>query len=85
MTTSAAYAHALFELSAKEPERGETYVRNLVSTLKRRGHSKLLPRIFAEYQKLALKKERVALHTRVTPEKERTRILLELYRTLLTA
>jgi len=71
------YAKALYQLQAN--------ARNLPALralLKRRGHEKLLPRILSEYQKLALQEKRLQVHKKVTPEKERARILLELYRTL---
>lgn len=71
------YAKALFELTPTAK-----HLASLRALLKRRGHEKLLPRIFSEYQKLVLGEKRLAAHKKVTPEKERTRILLELYRTL---
>ena len=57
-------------------------VASLRGVLERRGHLKLLPRIVAEYEKAQLEKERRAKAQEVTPEKERTRILLELYQKL---
>ncbi len=71
------YAKALY---ATNP--GKTELTNLQATLKRRGHQKLLPRIFSEYKKLLLADTRRARAAEVTPEAEQTRILLELYRTL---
>lgn len=70
------YAKALF--AAQNPK-----LSRLRDVLKRRGHEKLLPRIFAEYQKLILARERSAMHRDVTPERERTRTLLELYKKLI--
>ncbi len=70
------YAKALYEL--KNPN-----FKNLIEALTRRGHIKLLPSIFAEYQKLQLHRERLDMHSKVTPERERTRILLELYKKLI--
>lgn len=71
------YAKALYSLN---PDKSDlAALRNL---LKRRGHEKLLPRIFAEYKKLALGEERRAQAAKITPEAERTRVLLELYRKL---
>jgi hypothetical protein len=83
MNTAQHYARALHALVRDNPRKGHTYLKNLVASLERRGHGKLLPRIFAAYQTLELKAKRRALHTTVTPQKERTRILLELYRTLI--
>lgn len=69
------YAQALFEI--KNPS-----LQKLTEALNRRGHIKLLPQIFAEYQKLILKKERSERYLTVTPEEEHTRVLLELYKKL---
>lgn len=85
MSIPAAYARALFELSEADPKEGGAYVRNLRAVLARRGHEKLMPQVFAEYQKLELARERSRMHASITPERERTRTLLELYRTLLAA
>ncbi|KKW35851.1 hypothetical protein A2852_02590 [Candidatus Adlerbacteria bacterium RIFCSPHIGHO2_01_FULL_54_23] len=71
------YAQGLFELDP-----GKSDLPKIRAVLKRRGHEKLLPRIFSEYQKLVLRKERSAMYKKVTPEKEQNRILLELYRKL---
>ena len=71
------YAQALFELRL-----GKSDLPNVRAALARRGHLKLLPMIFTEYQKLVVQKERSAMHAKVTPERERNRVLLELYRTL---
>jgi hypothetical protein len=75
---AADYAKALYEAGGTA-----AHLRNLRAALKRRGHEKLLPQIFAEYKKLALGAGRLAKHKEVTPEKERTRILLELYKKLI--
>lgn len=75
---AADYAKALRELGSK-PQ----HLAALTQLLKRRGLAKLLPRILAEYEKLELYHRRLAAHKRVAPEAERTRVLLELYRTLL--
>jgi hypothetical protein len=84
MNTAASYAQALFALIEKDPNKGTAYLANLSKALERRGHSKLLSRIFSEYRKLELRKTRRDMYARVTPERERTRVLLELYRTLIT-
>jgi len=55
------------------------HLKALRMALKKRGHESLLPRIFTEYQKLDLGEKRLAEHKKVTPERERTRVLLELY------
>ena len=86
MNTAANYARALFALienpSARATKSAATYLHNLDQVLKRRGHHKLLPRIFSEYKKLQLAKERTAAYSQLTPNQEKTRILLELYRKL---
>lgn len=79
------YAKALHALIQKNPGHGRTYLKNLQEALQRRGHLKLLPRIFAEYQKLQQKDERAERYAAVTPERERTRTLLELYRKLVSS
>lgn len=76
---AADYAKALYEVRAT-PE----HLKGLKQALTRRGHIKLLPHIFAEYQKLELKERRLKKQKEITPEQERTRILLELYRKLVS-
>ncbi len=82
MTISTQYAKALYELVDKNGKESGEYLKNLRQALERRGHVKLLPQIFSEYKKLALANERAELHKKTTPESERTRMLLELYRRL---
>jgi len=77
------YAQALFELNNRTSD--VRLLKNLRGALALRGHEKLLPRIFAEYQKLQLTQERSFVHREVTPERERARILLCLYRKLLAS
>jgi hypothetical protein len=74
---AADYAKALYELGGSAPR-----LRSLRELLKRRGHERLLPKIYSEYQKISVQDERLKIHKKVTPEKEQTRILLELYRKL---
>ncbi len=71
------YAKALYSLN---PDK--SHLVKLRAALKRRGHEKLLPKIFSEYQKLALAEKRRERAATVTPAAEKTRILLELYRKL---
>ncbi len=77
MSVHSDYAKALYALKDKATVAG------LQAALKARHHEKLLPRVYSEYQKLLLQEKRLAEHKRVTPERERTRVLLELYRTLI--
>ena len=70
------YAKALCQLKPTPS------VSRLKALLRARGHEKLLPQIFREYQKLLLQESRIELHEKVTPKKEQTRVLLELYRKL---
>ena len=58
------------------------HLRNLKEVLKSRGHEKLLPKVYEEYKKLLTADERLAMHKRFTPGKERTRVLVELYQKL---
>ncbi len=83
MTVAASYARALHELVTKDSGKSAAYVKNLRASLRRRGHVKLLPKILSEYQKLDIAEERSARHSEVTPEKERVRILLGLYKKLI--
>lgn len=73
---AAEYAKAIYELG----ERAD--IKKVRQALLRRKHVKLLPQIFAEYQKLALAQTRLAVHKKITPQKDRNRTLLELYRKL---
>lgn len=82
MTTAQDYARALRELVEKNPKEGKKYLTRLNAALRRRGHEKLLPRIAQEYERLELAATRARKYKTVTPEMERTRSLLELYRTL---
>jgi hypothetical protein len=75
MDIAAQYAKALSQI--EQPS-----LKNLRSSLESSGRIALLPRIFAEYQKILLKRQRSKQYAKVTPEGERTRILLDLYRTL---
>ncbi len=84
MTLAGSYARALFELVSKDATKGTEYLQGLRQALTSRGHNKLLPRIYAEFQTLMLKEERTKFQNTVTPEAERTRQLLELYRKLTT-
>lgn len=85
MTTAGAYARALQELVEKTPTRSKEFLKNLHTSLERRGHSKLLPQIVSEYQKLELQKKRSAENAKITPQMEQTRILLQLYQKLIEA
>lgn len=82
MTLALQYAKALHMALGEHPRKKVTYLRSLREALKRRGHEKLGPRIFSEYRKLLLKGERRDAYQTVTPERERMRVLLELYRKL---
>lgn len=82
MTLAHQYAKALRALIEVHPRRGKTYLKNLHAALASRGHEKLLPRIFSEYERLLLKERRGVHYRTVNPERERTKVLLELYRKL---
>jgi hypothetical protein len=71
------YAQGLYDLGGKAE-----HMPKLKKVLERRGHTRLLPQIFAEYQKLAEHDKRMAKHKEESPEQRQTRTLLELYRTL---
>ena len=74
------YAKALYTLN---PDK--SHLVSLRNLLKRRGHEKLLPRIYSEYKKLVLAEHRRTQVATVTPEAERTRVLLELYKKLVAS
>ena len=82
MSIASDYAKALYDVGKSDFPSKSDLLANLRTVLKRRGHEKFLPQIYTEYQKLALREKRLARHKKVTPEQERTRILLELYRAL---
>ncbi|HYF13207.1 MAG TPA: hypothetical protein VD928_02845 [Candidatus Paceibacterota bacterium] len=79
------YAQALFELIKENPSKGKEYLKNLKEALARRGHEKLLPRIFSEYEKLVAREERAQQFARINPKEEQKRILIELYQKLIHA
>ena len=84
MNNATQYAKALHTIvNNAKPSRSDL-LPNLRTLLKRRGHLQLLPRIYSEYKKLELAKHRAQMHTLVTTEQENTRILLELYRKLVS-
>lgn len=83
MNLAASYARALYEVTQDGEHKSAEVIKNFREALARRGHEKLLPKIFAEYEKLEVKKTRLAEHKKVTPEAEQTRNLLELYRKLI--
>lgn len=82
MNLATSYAQGLYDLTKENGAKPE-YLKNLKEALGRRGHEKLLPKIFTEYQLLALKEERSKAHREISPEQERTRQLLELYKKLI--
>ncbi len=78
MNLATQYAVAVYQSSAPDAKK----VEGLRQALKRRGHEKLLPRILAEYEKLAERERRSKQYRTITPAQEQTRILLELYQKL---
>lgn len=83
MTNATDYAKALFAAAEDHPQMGTKLLANLRTLLERRGHVRLLPKILSEYEKLFLRDERAKRYRSATPEQERTRVLLELYRKLI--
>lgn len=83
MNPAAQYAKALHQLVSKSPTEGKRYLASLRETLAERGHTRLMPRVYAEYEKLLLREERTKRFLKETPERARTRALAELYRTLI--
>jgi len=85
MTLEQQYAHALYDLVSETPEKSAEYLKGLVQTLEKKGHKKLMTQIYTQYQQIVETKERSEAYKKVTPEQERTRVLLELYRALVAA
>lgn len=85
MTIEAQYAKALYELVQKDPPQASKYLENLKMTLNAKGHQKLISGIFAEYQRIEEQKKRLGTYAQTSPAEDRTRILLELYRKLVTS
>ncbi len=83
MIIASQYARALYSLVKENPKTGKEFLVGLRMALKRRGHEKLLPQIFTEYKKLEIAGKRSLEAQAVTPERERTRILFELYKKLI--
>ena len=81
MAIATSYAKALHQLMDKS-DLSKQYLHNLKESLAKRGHTKLMPKILSEYQKLDVQKQRSLTHAAVTPEKERVRVLLGLYKKL---
>ncbi len=82
------YAKALYEVlrTSDVPRTSDVQVLGRLRVLlKRRGHEKLLPRIYSEYKKLVLAEHRRTQVATITPEAERTRVLLELYKKLVAS
>jgi F0F1-type ATP synthase delta subunit len=85
MTQQAQYAKALYALVTAHPDKSAMYLENLRKTLERKGHQKLFPRIFREYETILARRERSKAYAATSAEDERTRVLLELYRTLVAS
>lgn len=84
MPTAALYAKALRAALATNAANAKELLVNLRSVLESRGHQKLLPAILTEYEKLEQAEERSKSRAAITPESERNRTLLELYRRLVS-
>jgi hypothetical protein len=82
MTIASSYARALHDLVTSEPGKSRVYIKNLHDSLTKRGYVQLLPQIVSEYQKLEVAAARSVRYAAVTPEKERVRVLLGLYKRL---
>ena len=83
MTTASLYAKALHAALEEGKVNASGALKNLKEALARRGHQKLLPHIFNAYTRLEEQRTRSAMYKEVTPERERTRVLYELYRKLI--
>jgi F0F1-type ATP synthase delta subunit len=83
MTLATQYAHALRSLVLEYPAKSKELLGGLRATVAKRGHEKLLPQILREYEKLDTKEARVGAASTLSPERERTRVLFELYKKLI--
>lgn len=82
MSIASSYARALYDLVRKDASKSGVYIKNVHASLARRGIAKLAPAIAREYRKLEVADERRQEYGAVTPEKERVRVLLGLYKKL---
>jgi hypothetical protein len=73
------YAKALYRAHREHPHKSTSLIEGLRAALHRRGHLRLSRRIALEYEKLELRERRVP---KESAERERTRVLLDLYRHL---
>src|SRR2546423_432160 len=62
------YAEALFELVDATPQKSSEYLQGLTQTLKQKGHQKLLPKIFTQYESIIESKKRFNTYREETPE-----------------
>lgn len=85
MNTAQRYAHMLYAVAKEHPSEAPAALHSLIAMLKERRYEKMLPQVYGEYQKLILAEDRRNKHAANTPERERTRVLLELYRTLIAS
>lgn len=74
MNLPQAYATALHEAS-KKGKSSEGLLASLKSALARRGHRKLLPRVFAEYEKIIAVRSRRGLKVRFARESDKAAAL----------
>ena len=85
MDNAQRYAQAIYNAQAEHTTAAQAFFARVREALARRGHEKLLPRIASEYEKLLLRDARREAHEEITPEGERARVLLQLYRKLVTS
>ena len=78
------YARGMYEAQAEKASASKAFFARVRDALRERGHEKLLPKVASEYEKLLLRDQRREAHERVTPEGERVRVLVQLYRKLTT-
>ncbi len=79
------YARGIYEAQAGRANASKAFFERVQDALTERGHAKLLPRVASEYEKLLLRERRREADERVTPEGERVRVLVQLYRKLISA
>ncbi len=78
MTIARMYAEALSQAQASK-KTPKQLIDGLKEVLSRRGHSKLMPQIFSEYQKIEAAKSRTGTKVTVAHEKDRAEALKKLF------
>lgn len=85
MNIAKQYAQGLYDVEREHQQASKAFFARVREALVRRGHQKLLPRIASAYEMLLVRERRREASLQMTPEGERMRVLLQLYRKLISA